>query len=150
MFRLLPLVLLGLLISVVTPARASNEDEVKATFSRFVEFQNARDESGVAGIVRDSPDFLWVTTTAVTVWGHDAAMQRFLGNWKGTWRLEPQLQELRVVEIGPGMALLHTPLMFTFAPPGKEAHPVLIKWSGVFVRTDAGCRIASILLATVP
>ena len=69
MFRLLPLVLLGLLISVVTPARTSNEDEVKATFSRFVEFQNARDESGVAGIVRDSPDFLWVTTTAVTVGG---------------------------------------------------------------------------------
>ena len=116
----------------------------------FVAAQNARDEAGVTALLRDSPDFLWVTTTANTVWGRDVAMKRFLLNWKGAWKLEPQLNELRVVEIAPGVAVLHTPLVFTFAPPGKEAIPELIKWSGVFIQSDKGWRIASILLAKVP
>ena len=59
------------------------------------------------------------------------------------------LEGLRVVELAPGMALLHVPLKFTFAPPGQEAQPDLIKWSGIFRRNEDGWRIAAILLATL-
>lgn len=56
----------------------------------------------------ESPDFLWLTASAATVWGHDAAMQRFQGNRRGTWKVEPRREELRVVEINPGTVPLHT------------------------------------------
>ena len=124
-------------------------DEVKATFLRFVESQNARDAAAVTNLLWASPDFLWVTTTAVTVWGRDAAMERFARNWRGTWELQPHLEDLRIVELTADLALLHVPLMFTFAPSGQQAQPELIKWSGIFQRSDRGWRIAAILLATV-
>jgi hypothetical protein len=35
-------------------------------------------------------------------------MQRFQGNRRGTWKVEPRREELRVVEINPGTVPLHT------------------------------------------
>ena len=54
-------------------ALAASEDEVRATFERFVAAQNAHDEKALAGLLLDSPDFLWITRGA-PVWGHDQAM----------------------------------------------------------------------------
>jgi ketosteroid isomerase-like protein len=133
----------------MAPETGRASDEVKATFLRFVESQNARDAVTVANLLWDSPDFLWVTTTAVTVWGRDAAMERFTRNWRGTWELQPRLEELRIVELTADLALLHVPLMFTFAPSGQQAQPELIKWSGIFRCSERGWCIATILLATV-
>src|ERR1700686_520745 len=101
MSRMLLMASFCLVMVAVAPAMAATADEVTATYTRFVEAQNARDEAAVSGLLRDGPDFLWVTTTAVTVWGHDDAMQRFRRNWQGTWKLEPQMKELRVVEVSP-------------------------------------------------
>ena len=46
------------------PAFAASEDEVRATFERFVTAQNAHDEKALAGLLLDSPDFLWITRGA--------------------------------------------------------------------------------------
>ena len=133
----------------MAPETSRVSDEVKATFLRFVESQNARDAATVTNLLWDSPDFLWVTTTAVTVWGRDAAMERFARNWRGTWELQPHLEELRIVELTANLALLHVPLMFTFASSGQQARPELIKWSEIFRCSERGWFITTILLATV-
>jgi hypothetical protein len=42
-------------------ARAAAEDEVKDVFGKFVVAQNAHDLKAVGEILRDSPQFLWIT-----------------------------------------------------------------------------------------
>ncbi|MFM7304899.1 MAG: nuclear transport factor 2 family protein [Alphaproteobacteria bacterium] len=125
------------------------KEEVSETFRRFVAAQKGRDEAELAPLLLEGPEFLWVTTSAVTIWGRDAALARFRANWEKQWHLDPDLAALRIVEISPGVALLHVPLRFTFAPHGEQAIPTSIKWSGVFRRVEDRWIIAAILLATV-
>lgn len=128
----------------------SELDEVRGLFLRFVEGQNARDEAVVSAMLRPGPTFLWVTTSAVTVWGHDATMDRFRSNWRQQWKLDPDMAALEIVKVGSDTAMLHVPLMFTFGPHDTDVVPVPIKWSGVFLRLPEGWCIVAILLATVP
>lgn len=131
-------------------AMATVQDEVSATFRQFVAAQNARDEAALTPLLRAGPEFLWVTTTAVTVWGRDAAVARFRTNWQGQWHLAPDYDALRVVEVAPDVALLHVPVMATFAPHGQPVTPNAVRWNGIFARGDGGWTVAAILLATVP
>ncbi len=112
--------------------------EVEAEFAKFGNAQNTRDEASVSRLLRCGPDFLWVTATAATVWGHDAAMQRYLGDWKHEWKLDPDMQALRFVEMGQDTAILYMPLKVIFACQGKDVRTVPVKWSGVFLRTPEG------------
>ena len=131
-------------------AMATVQDEVSATFRQFVAAQNARDEAALTPLLRAGPEFLWVTTTAVTVWGRDAAVARFRTNWQGQWHLAPDYDALRVVEVALDVALLHVPVMATFAPHGQPVTPNAVRWNGIFARGDGGWTVAAILLATVP
>jgi hypothetical protein len=47
-------------------------------------------EKALAGLLLDSPHFLWITRGAA-VWGHDQAMKRFAGLFQATWKLAPAL-----------------------------------------------------------
>lgn len=40
---------------------AGTEDDIKATFDRFVSAQNAHDIPAVREVLWDSPNFLWIT-----------------------------------------------------------------------------------------
>src|SRR5687767_10637218 len=77
-------------------AFAGVEDEVKATFDHFVTAQNAHDISAVRKLLWDSPNFLWVTRGA-PIWGRDAALKRFENLYRGTWKLSPDISNLKVV-----------------------------------------------------
>jgi hypothetical protein len=131
-------------------AMATVQDEVSATFRQFVAAQNARDETALTPLLRAGPEFFWVTTTAVTVWGRDAAVARFRTNWQGQWHLAPDYDALRVIEVAPDVAMLHAPVMAIFAPHGQPVTPNAVKWNGIFARSEGGWTIAAILLATVP
>lgn len=131
-------------------AMATVQDEVSATFRRFVAAQNARDETALTPLLRAGPEFFWVTTTAVTVWGRDAAVARFRTNWQGQWHLAPEFDALRVVQVAADVAMLHVPVLAIFAPHGQPATPRLVNWSGVFAKDAGQWTIAAILLATVP
>ena len=72
-----------LLGAMARPALAASEDEVRATFERYVAAHNAHDEKALAALLLDSPDFLWITR-GTAVWGHDPAMKRFDGLFQGT------------------------------------------------------------------
>jgi hypothetical protein len=53
----------ALLLSVafLSPANAAPQDEIRATFERFVVAQNDHDISKVEPLLLASPDFLWIT-----------------------------------------------------------------------------------------
>src|SRR5713226_1685920 len=75
-----------MLISLMTKsAIAAPEDDIRATFDRFVVAQNAHDIKALESLLLKSPDFLWVTRGA-PVWGSDAALKRFAALYEGTWR----------------------------------------------------------------
>lgn len=128
---------------------AGTEDEVKAVFGKFVAAQNAHDLKAVGEILQDSPQMFWITRGQV-YWGRDAALKRFGEYYQGTWALEPKTEEIKVVELAPGVAQLFAPTVFRIAPPGQTAQPSLFLLNQIYVRDTGGWRLASIFPILVP
>ena len=130
-------------------AFAGVDDDVKATFDRFVAAQNAHDVSAVRDLLWDSPSFLWVTRGA-PVWGRDAALKRFERLYQGTWKLSPDTSNLKVVVLTDTTAELFVPIMFNIGPPGEPAPDTPFLMNQTLLKTAAGWRIASILPIPLP
>jgi uncharacterized protein (TIGR02246 family) len=140
---------LSLLLATTGAVRAGSEDEVKAVFARFVAAQNAHDLKQVGALLQDSAQFLWITRGA-PVWGHDAAMKRFESLYQGTWSLDPKIDELKVIELQPGVAQLYVPIVFMIAPSGQTAQPARFLMNQLLVKTGDGWKITSILPIPAP
>jgi uncharacterized protein (TIGR02246 family) len=140
---------LVLLTIAGTPARAGSQDEVKALFAKFVAAQNAHDLKAVGELLQDSPLFVWITR-GVPIWGRDAALKRFEGLYQGTWSLDPKMDELKVIELQPGVAQVYVPVMFMISPAGQAAQPARFLMNQVVVKTADGWKVASILPIPAP
>jgi len=150
MLRLTMLALVGLL-AAAQGTEATPADEVRAVVERFVAAQNAHDLTAVADLLWDSPEFLWITR-GVAVWGRPSALTRFEALYRGTWRLEPSMAELRVSLHGDGVARVFVPIVFTIGAPGQDAQTSRFLMNQVLLKTPAGWKVTSILpiLATTP
>ena len=129
-------------VSAAGPA----QPEVMAVYTRFIAGQNAHDRAVVSEVLLDSRDFVWAQYGGNSIWGYKEAMEAFEEAWKGAWKLDPQMEELRIASVSPGVAVLITPLLFTQGDPGKNPSTVPIRWGSVFVKTKAGWRISSIFI----
>ena len=138
-----------MLLTVAGVAQAGSEDEVKALFTKFVAAQNAHDLKAVGELLQDSPNFLWVTRGA-PVWGRDAALKRFGALYQGTWSLDPKSEELKVIELQPGVAQLYVPITFMIAQAGQTAQPMRFLMYQVLVKTTNGWKVSSILPVPAP
>jgi hypothetical protein len=89
---------------------------------------------------------------AVSFWrlGREAALKRFEEYYQGTWALEPKLNEIKVIELAPGVAQLFAPTVFRIAPPGQPAQPSLFLLNQIYVKAPTGWRLASIFPILVP
>ena len=132
-----------------TSATGAPEDDVRATFDRFVAAQNAHDVNGVRELLLDSPNFLWITR-GTPIWGRDAAMKRFESLYQGTWKLTPDSAGLKVVLLSDGIAQLYVPIMFNIGAPGQPATDAPNLMNQTLVKTAAGWRVASILPIPLP
>ena len=141
--------LFATLILSVGPAVAAPEDEVRATFDRFVAAQNAHDVAAVRDLLLDSPSFLWVTRGA-PIWGRDAAMKRFETLYQGTWKLSPDSSSLKVIMLSGTTAQLFVPITFNIGPSGQPAPDTSVLMNQTLVKSAAGWRIASILPIPLP
>ena len=115
---LIACVALMVIALTIGSAAAGPEDEVRATFERFVAAQNARDVKAVEPLLLSSPNFLWITRGA-PIWGADAALKRFAVLYEGTWRLDLYSANLKVIMIGDGAAQIFVPIVFTIGAPGQ-------------------------------
>ena len=136
-------------VLITGTATAAPEDEIKATFDRFVVAQNAHDIAAVRELLLDSPSFLWITRGA-PVWGRDAALKRFEGLYQGTWKLKPDLSSLRVMLLSDSTAQLFVPIVFNIGAAGQPAPDTPFLMNQTLVKTQSGWRVASILPITVP
>jgi ketosteroid isomerase-like protein len=129
---------------MIKPADAAPEDEVRATFDRFVAAQNAHDTKALESLLLNSPDFLWITRGA-PIWGADAASKRFVALYQGTWRLEPEPSGFKVIMMGDSVAQLYVPILFTIGTPGQPPQQTKFLMNQVLVKTPTGWRVSSIL-----
>lgn len=145
--------LLGLVLAsaVLTslPARSAAQDDVRAAFERFVVAQNAHDLATVRDLLLPSPDFVWVTRGTV-IWGADAALTRFATLYQGTWKLSPDAAGPKVVMLNESVAQLVAPVTFNIGPSGQAAPDTPFILTQVWVRTNAGWKIGSLLPIPVP
>ena len=130
-------------------AFAGPEDDIRATFDRFVGAQNAHDIPAVREVLLDSPNFLWITRGS-PIWGRDAALNRFETLYQGTWKLSADTAKLKVVLLNDTSAQLFVPIMFNIGPPGQPAPDAPFLMNQTLVKTAAGWRVASILPIPVP
>src|SRR5260370_21935842 len=138
-----------MLLTVAGVARAGSEAEVKELFAKFVAAQNAHDLKAVGELLQDSPQFLWITR-GIPIWGRDAALKRFEGLYQGTWSLDPKIDELRVIELQPGVVQLYVPITFMISPAGQTAQPTRFLMNQVVVKTADGWKVSSILPIPAP
>jgi ketosteroid isomerase-like protein len=142
-------VTLMLMSLIIKPAAAAPEDEVRATFDRFVAAQNAHDIKAVDSLLLNSPNFLWITR-GTAVWGADAAIKRFAALYQGTWRLDPESASLKVMMIGGGVAQVYVPIIFTIGAAGQSPQQTKFLFNQVLVQTPNGWRVSSILPIPAP
>ncbi|TLY75466.1 MAG: hypothetical protein E6K43_05230 [Gammaproteobacteria bacterium] len=122
------------------------QTEVMAVYTRFIAGQNAHDRAVVSEVLLDSKDFVWAQYGGNSIWGYKEAMEAFEEAWKGTWKMDPQMEELRIASVSPGVAVLITPLLSTEGDPGKNPSTIPLRWGGVFMKTKSGWRISSIFI----
>jgi ketosteroid isomerase-like protein len=134
---------------VTNPASGAPDDEVRATFERFVAAQNAHDVKAVESLLLNSPDFLWITR-GTPVWGSDSALKRFTALYEGTWRLDPETSSLKTTMLGNSAAQLYVPIMFTIGAAGQPSQPARFLMNLILVKTPGGWKVSSILPIPAP
>jgi ketosteroid isomerase-like protein len=144
MFRRLA-ALFALLLGLTGPALA-NPAEIRDLYLRFVAAQNARDLVAVRALYAKSEDFLWVSD-GQTFWGADVMLERMASFQRAkVWRVEPELDRSRVVELSDTTAYMHLPLVLVI---GSEAAPDKFRFlvSMLCTKTPEGWRIAALFTA---
>jgi hypothetical protein len=141
------LMVMTMMITSVTAG--TPEDEVRATFDRFVAAQNAHDIKAAESLLLGSPDFLWITR-GTAVWGQEGATKRFAALYEGTWRLEPETANLKIMLLGNGVAQVYVPIMFTIGAPGQPPQQTRFLMNQVLVNTPNGWKVTTILPIPAP
>jgi len=135
---------------MVTSARAGTpEDEVRAAFDRFIAAQNAHDIKAAETLLLRSAEFLWITR-GISVWGQEAAIKRFAALYEGTWQLEPEVSNLKIMHLANGVAQIYVPIMFTIGAPGQPPQQMRFLMNQTLVNTPDGWKVASILPIPAP
>jgi uncharacterized protein (TIGR02246 family) len=128
---------------------ATLEDEVRAVFDKYIAAQNAHDLKTVQALFVDSPDFLWISR-GKPVWGKDAALRSLEERYKGTWHIDIDRKEFRVISVSRRVAQVYAPTQLTVGDPGAEPATNRLYINLMMVKKPEGWRITSILPILVP
>ena len=142
-------ILAGAAIVTTLASAATMEDEVHAVFDKYIAVQNSHDLKAMRNLLIDSPDFLWITR-GKPIWGREAALKGFEERYKGTWHIEPDRKELRVISVSRLVAQVYATTQLTVGDPGAEPAKIRLYINLVMVKKPEGWRIASILPILVP
>ena len=97
----------------------------------------------------DSPSFLWITR-GTPIWGRSAALQRFEALYKGTWRLEPRTDDVKITMVRDDVAQLYVPIMFMIGPADQTPTPTRFLMNQLLVKRPGGWKVATILPIPAP
>ena len=132
-----------------TAANANMEEEVRAVFDKYIATQNAHDLKGLRNLLSDSPDLLWISR-GKPIWGREAALKSLEERYKGTWKIDVEKKELRVISVSRRVAQVYAPTLLTVGDPGAEPARNRLYINLVMVKKPEGWQIVSILPILVP
>src|SRR5256885_304579 len=98
---------------------ATMEEEVRAVFDKYIAIQNAHDLKSMRGLLADSPDLLWISR-GKPIWGREAALKSLEERYKGTWRIDVDRKELRIISVSRRVAQVYAQTQLTVGDPGAE------------------------------
>ena len=108
------------LAAIATLAQAATmEDKVRAVFDRYIAVQNAHDLKSMRSLLADSPDLLWISR-GKPIWGREAALKSLEERYKGTWRIDVDRKELRIISVSRRVAQVYATTQLTVGDPGVE------------------------------
>ena len=138
------------LVTAATLARASAmEEEVRAVFEKYIATQNAHDLKGMRNLLSDSPDMLWISRGR-PIWGREAALKTLEDRYKGTWKIEVDKKELRVISVSRRVAQVYAQTQLSSGEPGAAPSTNRLYINLVMVKKPEGWQIVSILPILVP
>jgi uncharacterized protein (TIGR02246 family) len=141
---------IAVMATLATVARASTmEEEVRAVFDKYISTQNAHDLKGMRNLLSDSPDMLWISR-GKPIWGRDAALKTLEERYKGTWKIEVDKKELRVISVSRRVAQVYAQTLLSAGEPGAEPSRNRLYINLVMVKKPEGWQIVSILPILVP
>ena len=136
-----------LLLAIGSVAGADTRDEVLSIYRGFADAQNARDTDRIGAFFVDGDDFLWVSD-GQSFWGRPAVLQRMSGFQKSAvWHVLPDLDSARVVELAPGVAMLHMPLVLEIGT-ASATDDLRFLVTILFRKEQGDWRIAALLTTT--
>jgi len=140
----------AVLLTIATLAHAATmEDEVRAVFDKYIAIQNAHDLKSMRSLLADSPDVLWISR-GKPIWGREAALKNLEERYKGTWHIDVNKKELRVISISRRVAQVYAPTQLSVGDPGVEPAKNRLYINLVMVKKPEGWQIVSILPILVP
>jgi len=123
---------------------ATAEEEGRAVFEKYITAQNAHDLKALRGLLSDSPPII-LMARGKPVWGRDAALKSFEERYKGTWHIEPDLKELRVMSISRRVVQVFAPTQLTVGDPGAVPATNRTYVNLVMVKKPEGWEITGIV-----
>jgi uncharacterized protein (TIGR02246 family) len=128
---------------------ASMDEEVRAVFDQYVAIQNAHDSKSMRNLLVDSPDFLWISR-GKPIWGREAALKELEERYKGTWHLEVDRKDLRVISVSRRVAHVYATTQLTAGEVGHKPARTRAYINLVMVKKPEGWQIASVLPIQAP
>jgi len=138
------LIVAALLLTAPLAQASTMEDEVRAVFDKYIATQNAHDLKGIRNLLSDSPDMLWISR-GKPIWGRDAALKTLEDRYKGTWKIDVDKKELRVISVSRRVAQVYAPTQLSSGEPGAEPSRNRLYINLVMVKKPEGWQIVSIL-----
>jgi hypothetical protein len=129
-----------------------DRQEVKDLFLRQAAAATAHDivafERVFATAAPGQPDPVVLVARAYQLWGKPALLAHFRETFKGVWKFEPDVAQIRIVPLNANVAHLYAPTQITQGANEASAGTGPFNVYETAVRTPQGWRIASI--APVP
>jgi len=128
---------------------ASDIQEVRALFLRQAAGATAKDIDAMDAVfARTSAgqaDTVSFIARAYRYWGRDEVLAHFRKIFAGTWRFEPDEEQIRVTLLGNDVAQIFAPTRITAGPEGQPATTSQFYMTEFALRTTDGWRISSII-----
>jgi hypothetical protein len=123
--------------------------EIRALFLRQAAAETAHDMNGMDEVLaRAAPgqdDPVNFIGRAYRFWGREAVLDHFRSVFAGTWRFEPEVDQIKVMAINQDVAHIYAPTLITLGAPDGEASTHRFLVNEFAVRTAAGWKISAII-----
>ena len=138
------MLLMTILLTVFIDSKGAIKDDPITLFEQFIKAQNQHNLTALNNLLVDSPDFIWITK-GQTIWGKESALKKFENLYKGTWNLEPDKSNLKIIILDKKTRHIYVPITFTIGELGQEPKQIKFLMNMIIVKKSGRWKVSAIL-----